>query len=206
VASSPSFHFYPKDWLTSSAVQGMSNHERGIYITLLCHCWLEGSVPSDPNTLSRLTNERFVNFIRAWRRSLSHRFYTGDDGRLRNRRLELERSKQKAYYEQQREKGHAGAQQRWHGRCHAPAIRKTWPEHGIPSTSTTIEKGVIRSTVPPQNGAAIQNPPLTPAELTFATLILRKRLGRCDHDPPCETPTQCVAQIASGIRAKKRGV
>lgn len=52
---SPAFQFYPKDWLSDANVRVMTHEQRGIYIDLLCHCWLEGSIPSSLEILSRIT-------------------------------------------------------------------------------------------------------------------------------------------------------
>jgi hypothetical protein len=62
----PSFQFYPKDFLTDERVRLMSYAERGIYITLLCHCWLEGSLPSDAKLLTKLLHLRPYRFARLW--------------------------------------------------------------------------------------------------------------------------------------------
>ena len=44
---SPAFQFYPADFLSDSKVILMSNEEVGCYIKLICHGWLEGSIPSN---------------------------------------------------------------------------------------------------------------------------------------------------------------
>lgn len=52
--SSPAFQFYPADFLADETVALMPLAARGAYITLLCYCWREGSIPTDMNRLGRL--------------------------------------------------------------------------------------------------------------------------------------------------------
>jgi len=51
---SPAFQFYPGDFLSDENVISMNFEERGIYITLLCSCWIQGSIPADPDKIMRL--------------------------------------------------------------------------------------------------------------------------------------------------------
>lgn len=51
---SPAFQFYPKDWLSDENVVCMTMEERGIYISLMAHCWLEGTIPADPKRVKKL--------------------------------------------------------------------------------------------------------------------------------------------------------
>jgi hypothetical protein len=77
---SPAFQFYPKDFLTDERVQLMSHTERGIYVTLLCLCWLEGSLPADVNQLAKLVSLPAPRFMRLWNTSLHACFKPGPAG------------------------------------------------------------------------------------------------------------------------------
>ncbi len=55
--SPPAFQFYPKDFLADANVQAMSGAARGAYIMLLCHCWIEGSLPDENKELARLSGD-----------------------------------------------------------------------------------------------------------------------------------------------------
>jgi uncharacterized protein YdaU (DUF1376 family) len=55
---SPAFQFYPRDWLSDPNVASMSYEQEGWYIHLVCHCWLEGRIPADPNAALRLVGIR----------------------------------------------------------------------------------------------------------------------------------------------------
>ena len=98
----PAFQFYAKDWLADSKVLAMTLAERGAYITLLSICWQEDSLPTDPKWAASTLKIWGRPFDRLWGRVLPC-FYEVD-GRLRHKRLDLERSKQKSY----RDRGRLG--------------------------------------------------------------------------------------------------
>ncbi len=92
---SPAFQFYPKDFLTDSHVIAMRLQERGAYITLLCLCWLDGSIPADEAALARLCNVPLVAFRKIWP-ALAPCFAAAEE-RLIQPRIERERQKQNHY-------------------------------------------------------------------------------------------------------------
>jgi uncharacterized protein YdaU (DUF1376 family) len=104
----PAFQFYPDAFLSSTKVMAMSMTERGIYITLLCACWLDGSLPSDTADLARMVGMKPVQFAKIWPHNLA-RCFAEKKGRLVNPRLERERQKQIDYRTKQR----TAAEQRW---------------------------------------------------------------------------------------------
>lgn len=106
----PAFQFYPNDFLMDGNVAGMSLQERGAYITLLCICWKEQSLPSDLGRLARMVGVPLTVFRRLWP-ALVPCFQIAA-GRLTHKRLELERRKQDAYRRRQSEAGKASAAQR----------------------------------------------------------------------------------------------
>jgi uncharacterized protein YdaU (DUF1376 family) len=103
----PAFQFYPKDFFSSSSVQRMSMTECGIYITLLGHCWLDGSLPNDTAKLARLCRMKQAQFDRLWPHELKERFIE-KNGRLVNVRLDKELRKQIAFRQRQSENGKLG--------------------------------------------------------------------------------------------------
>jgi uncharacterized protein YdaU (DUF1376 family) len=109
---SPAFQFYPKDFLASSKVMRMTPAERGVYITLLCVCWLDGSLPNDVGQLARIAGLPKKSFARVWSPTLVACFSPRENGaRLVNERMEQEREKQADYRKKQR----ANAESRWSG-------------------------------------------------------------------------------------------
>ena len=95
---SPHFPFYPKDFLSDEHVQVMTMTERGIYISLLCLCWTEGSIPDDPLRAAKICGSTLKEMKTSWR-AIRDRFLPDleDSSRLRHKRLDLERSKQEAW-------------------------------------------------------------------------------------------------------------
>jgi uncharacterized protein YdaU (DUF1376 family) len=94
----PAFQFYAAEFLADEKVMLMSGPhgmaQRGLYITLLCVCWREGSLPADPADLAALAGLEPGSFEALWQR-VEKCFYKAGS-RLRNKRLDVERRKQEA--------------------------------------------------------------------------------------------------------------
>lgn len=97
----PAFQFYPADFLVGTA--SMSNEEVGIYIRLLSYQWERGGLPSEDKPLRALAHSRkqVPEIVLA-------KFERGDDGILRNARMEKERNKQIAFRESRKVNGSLG--------------------------------------------------------------------------------------------------
>ena len=110
---SPAFQFYPGDFLSDENVISMTFEERGLYITLLSNCWIQGSIPSDPDKIIKLlpgySNENGVPelVIDCFNEM------DGNSKRLVHPRLDKERTKQADFKEAKSESGKRGAQKRW---------------------------------------------------------------------------------------------
>lgn len=103
--SSPAFQFYPKEFML--ATQSWSVEEVGIYIKLLCSQWDNGCLPNDVKRLARLAGCDLDFFEKAWV-LVGLKFLVGNDGCLRNSKLELVRGEQDAFREKQRLNGGKG--------------------------------------------------------------------------------------------------
>jgi len=121
----------------------MSMEARGVYITLLAHAWLEIGLPEDARMLARICgNPPDWEVIWAEVRKC---FLIGEDGKLYNERMELERSQLKTYIESRKKAGKAGAQARWGGGASpdadfATAMRKQSSSHSSSTTITTSKE------------------------------------------------------------------
>ncbi len=104
---SPAFQFYPKEFLTDGNVAGMSLMERGAYITLLCVCWQEISLPVGVDRLANMVGISKAHFAKLWP-AISVCFVERD-GRLIHPRLEKEREKQAEFRRRQSDRGKASA-------------------------------------------------------------------------------------------------
>lgn len=128
----PAFQFYPKDFLSDSNVVGMSMQERGVYITLICICWQDHSIPADVAQLARQCSTPLRAFQRIWP-AVEKCFRKSGASRLVHPRLERERMKQADYRRRQ-----------------SDASRKRWDK---PEPSQRIPKPGIPTAVPKPSSA-----------------------------------------------------
>ncbi len=52
--TAPAFQFYASDTMADRRYRNMSLEERGLYISLLCECWFNRSVPAEPHSIAKL--------------------------------------------------------------------------------------------------------------------------------------------------------
>ncbi len=129
----PAFQFYADDFLAGTV--GMTNEERGLYITLLCIQWNKGGI----------TDEDFERHGKGIATaSLSHvksKFQLCEkDAQFRNKRLEIERKKQSDYRKKRANAGVAGAKARWQTHIDRNAIGMTKDGSPSPSPSPSNDK------------------------------------------------------------------
>ena len=96
----PAFQFYPDDFL--GGTMNFTDAELGLYVRLLCVQWSQGGLPDDDAELLSYSKGR-TSITR-----LKSKFKKGQDGLLRNDRLEQERCKQAAYRESRAANGKHG--------------------------------------------------------------------------------------------------
>lgn len=154
MSASPAFQFYPAEFLADENVVMMSNWDLGCYIKMICYCWREGSIPSEPAKLARLLNEDSSAIAQlsahVW---LCFRTATNDEKRLIHPRLEREKSKQRNYAKERAESGKKGGNARWNKglQNHSSAIAQLSAvrvaNHGS-SSSSSINKEGRKTTLP----------------------------------------------------------
>lgn len=110
----PAFQFYPADFLVG--IMGMSDEEIGIYMKMLSLQWLKGSLPNSPKTIKNLINSKRIPSD-----SVMEKFDVGEDGNIRNQRLEKEREKQESFKQSRIE----NANKRWDKACTSNARAKS---------------------------------------------------------------------------------
>jgi uncharacterized protein YdaU (DUF1376 family) len=123
-APSPAFSLYPKDVLTDENVSAMTDEELGVYFRLLCHAWLEGSVPSDLTRMARILKRPLRTLKRLWPAIAP--CWDEADGRLTQRKLEAVRAQQVAFRNEQSRKGKLGGKPR-----HINETSKPWLSPGL---------------------------------------------------------------------------
>lgn len=118
MSKSPAFQFYPADFLADENVAVMSLAGRGAYITLMCYCWREGSIPADLGRMGKLCGVDSSAMAELWQ-ELWPCFEQlqgqpeGQPARYAHPRLERERLKQQEHGRERRESGRKGAISRW---------------------------------------------------------------------------------------------
>lgn len=133
--TSPAFQFYPKEFLADGNVSGMSLSERGAYITLICICWNDGSLPVAHDRLANMVGLPVRQFHKLW--PALRACFKEQDGRLIHPRLEREREKQEQFRRRQSDKGANGAAARWRKAMaqassgHAPAMAQASSGHAL---------------------------------------------------------------------------
>lgn len=148
----PAFQFYPKDFLCDEAVRLMSHTERGIYITLICLCWLEGSLPKEPAQLAKMVSIPVPRFLKLWNGPIATCFQERD-GRLVQRRLEKERAKQEEYRANQAAKGRQSAVARFNRGSTEPQPHVSAPVQPEVNSSSPISDLQSPVSTLPRSGA-----------------------------------------------------
>ncbi len=120
----PAFMFYAGDFLSDSKVLTMTMPQRGMYISLLASEWLEGSLLNDTRTLKAICGQH-PNFEEDW--EIGKQCFYEEDGRLYNKRLELERTQQSKRAEKNSKNGKLGAMKRWNKKDDSEAIARPLP-------------------------------------------------------------------------------
>ena len=113
----PAFQFYADDFIGGTIT--MSHEERGLYVLALCIQWGQGSLAHDD--IERLGSgmaQPSLSKVKA-------KFELGEDGRLRQHRMEKERMKQASYRAERSESGKKGAKSKWaNGSANGSAIKE----------------------------------------------------------------------------------
>lgn len=107
---SPAFQFYPQDFLSDDKVMAMNAAARGVYIVLLCHCWLNHELPNDPKVIRRLGLYDGKGWPVIWGMIRECLFLK--DGKYIQPRIERERDKQAKFRSIKASAGQAGGKQR----------------------------------------------------------------------------------------------
>jgi uncharacterized protein YdaU (DUF1376 family) len=149
----PWYPWYADDFL--GAVRGWSTLQRGGYRDALDAQWTLDGLPADPAELRKTIGLTPTEFRQVWPK-IEAKFPVAEDGRRRNLRLELERTRGNKISEARSKVGKKGAARRWgadsnshenaaaqDGNCHDFANGKT-----MPSTSTSTDS----SPLPPPDG------------------------------------------------------
>jgi uncharacterized protein YdaU (DUF1376 family) len=110
--SRPAMPFYGKDFYGDVNVVLMTIAEQGMYLKMIWYCWSEGSVPDDPERLSRLFQVDRATFEKESFSKLRACFEAAD-GRLVHRKIERIRAELDEFRNKKKRAGKKGAEKRW---------------------------------------------------------------------------------------------
>lgn len=192
----PAFQFYASDFLAD--VAGWTAEEVGVYVRLLASEWVNGSVPPLPergstagagqavNRLALIAGVSVAQLRRVWPQ-VGKKFEIGEDGFLRNPRLELERQKQVDYRSERSKAGAAGAEKRWTGQ------RSPSDSNGSANGSAIV--------LPLANGMA-KNSSSSSSSSSSSVFVCEKEKAVLTHEEEQQNAAQIFQQIKSTPEGK----
>jgi len=147
VPKAPAFPFYARDWVSDGKVSRLSPAAQGVYVRLLCHQWLEGSLPFETDFIATTAGLQ-KRSMRVWWRELEEFFpvVTGTNTRA-NPRLEEIRNELTEHALAKSTAGKAGAKARW--QAHDSANAKPVTEGMASAMPTQWPASASASTTPP---------------------------------------------------------
>ena len=168
---SPAFQFYPQDFLADAKVQVMTTEERGAYITLLCHEWIEGGLPIDEEGLAMLSGARDRWPEIRDRIMVCFKRSGGKASKWINPRLQRERKTQRERRAKRSISGRDGANARWgkdieedkaDSKCHTEAMAKGMANDGSASSSSSSSSTSVTTEREPPPRASDEIPAIAP--------------------------------------------
>lgn len=141
--TAPAFMFYASDAIADKRYRMMSLAERGLYLSMLCECWVNRIVPADPDAIAK-----WLGYPRDEIKSaLTERvrfFFTQADGELTSPELERYRRELEARREKQSTGGRKGAKTKWDKASKPDSLPNDLP-NGV-SMGPRVEKSRVEKT------------------------------------------------------------
>ena len=133
----PAFQFYAKEFIADRNVSVMSAKEVGAYWLLICACWIEEDLPTDLYDLAATARMPFKEFSKSWEMRIARCFKLDEKKNVFfHPRLRKEIRKQKAFSQQQSDKGKESGRKRRQNKQDKP---RTVVEPRFTSGSTNRE-------------------------------------------------------------------
>lgn len=148
----PSFPFYPKDWLSDLKVQSLSMKEQGIYLKLLCYSWLD-ELPANIKIITKL-----LHSDRTAIEKILKMFFLEENGNFFNKKLEKIKQELILFRQKKSEAGKKGNAVRWgeqnkkevskqkikSSQCDTFASRKSSPPFPSPFPSSNNKRKIYK--------------------------------------------------------------
>jgi uncharacterized protein YdaU (DUF1376 family) len=93
----------------------LTTEQHGAYLLLLCAYWGAGPLPDDDGSLASIAKMPRKAWDSRARDTIRAFFHKGDDGKLHQKRADIEREKAQRISETRSQAGNNGASARWHG-------------------------------------------------------------------------------------------
>lgn len=110
--TAPAFQLYASDTIADKHYRLMSLEERGLLLSLLCECWVNRSVPADPDALGKWLGYQSGE-VKAVLTSRVLSFFSACKGELINTKLERYRKELEERREKMSTGGKKGAKTKW---------------------------------------------------------------------------------------------
>ena len=123
--TSPYFAFFASDMMADKRYRSMRLDERGLLISMMCECWVNDSMPADPESIGKWLGFQSAEIKAALTESVLS-FFTEAKSELICPEIETYREKILDHREKQSRGGKKGANRRW---------RKVSNEDGSPNSS-----------------------------------------------------------------------
>jgi uncharacterized protein YdaU (DUF1376 family) len=208
----PAFQLYAREFANDESVVVMEPAAVGVYILLLCHQWIEGSIPADIAMLARICRTT-PDFMRMIWPQVEAKFppVRRQENRLANPKLEMIRSEKSRFTQKQSESGARGAQKRWTGKrneingangvAHPETIATRLGSACGKDSSGSGSGSVIHSPQPPVGAAGlIPTPVASRARDGVPDSALHEAAVRIRDRHPA--PRRCgIGEVVSQLRA-----
>lgn len=109
----PAFQCYASDWLARESFRLASLEERGLLFTMLCHVWVNNSLPAEPESLARLLGDMPQTVSRALSERVLESFERDANGRLICPELASLKVEYLARHDERSRSGKRGAKAKW---------------------------------------------------------------------------------------------
>lgn len=106
------YQWFISDWSHSERVASMSLQERGLYREILDILYAQESVSAEESTIIKLTRSEVKEFNKAWPK-VKQCLYLDNEGRYRNRRVDVELTEISKHRKKKSDAGKAGNDARW---------------------------------------------------------------------------------------------
>lgn len=110
--TAPAFMFYASDTMADRRYRMMSLDERGLFLSLLCECWVNRTVPANVESLGKLLSFPDTT-VRAALTERVLSFFESNNGELQSAELERYRKELEGRRERMSQGGRKGAQVKW---------------------------------------------------------------------------------------------